>query len=437
MARVVGRQRTTCPADTQWYVCTRGPFRGCCSLDPCTSGICPDENSNELASSPDLETDTATRTRASTTRTATATTTRTTTTTTTTATTTRAAGSSTTTDRDTDVPATSVSSTTSTQTSATPSTTTTETIDAQPTSATDVAAPSQRHSNAAMVGGIVGGVVPLLILLAFIALLLFRMKKKRGRFRLLRWRCPRIEYEQAKLEEGNMASAAQPQAQPSSTPVGRAVTDLPNDQLTISPEEPSQVISPLQAHEINSLQTTSSIPPIISLASRKDPASSLKIDCPTPTIPSHPTAIHLAFHQQTEDLPPAQPTAISFIQKVTTDPPAKINPHKPPQELFDTGFWRGRQELSANSSHELINIPFIERLRQKQQKQLASTAGPSTPIVTQDGAILSANFNNQPVDPESHAMSFMNYDSPAELKPPDSRGEWRRVDGEGEGYGEI
>ncbi|KAJ5555306.1 hypothetical protein N7461_003776 [Penicillium sp. DV-2018c] len=36
-----------CPAGKQWYVCTAGDFQGCCSTDPCTSGVCPDSDHDD------------------------------------------------------------------------------------------------------------------------------------------------------------------------------------------------------------------------------------------------------------------------------------------------------------------------------------------------------------------------------------------------------
>ncbi|KAL4778631.1 hypothetical protein BJX76DRAFT_362553 [Aspergillus varians] len=114
----------------------------------------------------------------------------------------------------------------------------------------------------------------------------------------------------------------------------------------------------------------------------------------------------------------------------TSNPHPSPNSNSPTPELFDTGFYRGRLELPANSLRELINIPFTERQRQTQQKQLYCSAGQPSPIITSDGAILSANFNCFPVDPDSHAMSFMDYDSACDLtpepQPPGSRCEWRR-----------
>ena len=40
---VLARQSNTCTGKKQWYVCTKGNFQGCCSTDPCTSGVCPDD----------------------------------------------------------------------------------------------------------------------------------------------------------------------------------------------------------------------------------------------------------------------------------------------------------------------------------------------------------------------------------------------------------
>lgn len=32
----------SCPSGKQYYVCAKGDFQGCCTVDPCTSGVCPD-----------------------------------------------------------------------------------------------------------------------------------------------------------------------------------------------------------------------------------------------------------------------------------------------------------------------------------------------------------------------------------------------------------
>lgn len=36
------RQTTVCPPGKAYYVCPAGPFKGCCSSDPCTTGWCKD-----------------------------------------------------------------------------------------------------------------------------------------------------------------------------------------------------------------------------------------------------------------------------------------------------------------------------------------------------------------------------------------------------------
>ncbi|KAJ5780698.1 hypothetical protein N7457_005858 [Penicillium paradoxum] len=38
------RALNTCTGGKLWYVCTAGQFRGCCSNDPCTTGICLDDD---------------------------------------------------------------------------------------------------------------------------------------------------------------------------------------------------------------------------------------------------------------------------------------------------------------------------------------------------------------------------------------------------------
>ncbi|KAL4882815.1 hypothetical protein BJY04DRAFT_216907 [Aspergillus karnatakaensis] len=378
-----------------------------------------------------------TTSRATSTTTRTATATGTVTTIRATVTTTKATEPSTTTSRDIDVSSTNVSSMASIQTS-TPPSTSSEALDTSPTALPDTAAPSEKQNNTALIGGVVGGIIFLLVIIA-IAFVLLRRKRKRGsRFKLLRWRCPRMELEQSKLEAGSIPSTTPAQTRPPSTAIGSAVPVL--QPPTSTAEDPSPVISPLQAHEITSPHTSR---PNISPDSRTVPFPSLTTDCPTPTIPSYPAAVHPAFRNEPNlDLSLTaltMPTPIDFKQplaapltktdiKTKTLPPAPTPIHPLAPELPDTGFWLRRQELPPSPTRNPINIPFLERLRQKQQKQLARSAGPSTSIVTSDGAVLSANFTGFPASEGAglaHAMSFMNYDpgSPVESKPASLRSE--------------
>ena len=42
----------SCPGNKQWYACSKGNFHGCCSSDPCNSGICPDDSQGTDQSGP-------------------------------------------------------------------------------------------------------------------------------------------------------------------------------------------------------------------------------------------------------------------------------------------------------------------------------------------------------------------------------------------------
>ncbi|KAL4918857.1 hypothetical protein BDW62DRAFT_180542 [Aspergillus aurantiobrunneus] len=318
---------------------------------------------------------------------------------------------------------TSTASITTAQTTATP-TSMPETTGTQPTTASTVAASNQNHINTPMIGGIVGGVIGFLLIICLAAFLVYHSKRKRGRrFTLLHWRCPRLEHAQTSQEEGNAASTAevQDQGQPA-VAVGSIATSPPNDQSQRILEENPPDISPLQGHQTNSPPSASSPSPIISPKFEK--TSHHNNDLKSGLIARPPDALHPAFrehkHHLTTAYSPPNPTIteeINSSSSTTTTP-----------ELSDTGFYRGRLELPASSSRELINVPFSERERHKQQKQLYRAAGLPSPIITPDGAILSANFNGLPVDPDSHATSFMDYDSASrEAKsPPAYRSEWRR-----------
>ena len=43
------RQVNTCSDGVQFYRCATGPFVGCCAMDPCTDGICRDDQSSQTS----------------------------------------------------------------------------------------------------------------------------------------------------------------------------------------------------------------------------------------------------------------------------------------------------------------------------------------------------------------------------------------------------
>ncbi|BCS22415.1 uncharacterized protein APUU_30640S [Aspergillus puulaauensis] len=420
MAEIVARQDTACAPSTDWYVCSGG-FRGCCSVDPCGSG-CPDSKGDKSPSTEPVDTkgkiSVTTVTATATSKTSTKTTR---TTTTEAATTTATVKPTTTTD------STLTSSVETDQTTTTSATSMSETPDSQPTSIGTTSSSSQSHANSKMIGGIVGGIIGLLLILCIVAFLVFRSRRKRGkRFTLLHWRCPRAEYTEKSVEDGNAPSTQaapvqaqnqQAQNQQASTAVRNIVTGPPNNQPQTIPEEQSPDISPLQSNQNNSPRTIASVSSpstVINPRRTRNSCSKSAIIAPPPD------AIHPAFREtgHPPTAPYLPPTTIPEITTISTT--TNTHPDSTP-ELFDTGFYLGRLELPASSSRELINIPFNERQRQRQrqdeQKQIYRAAGLPSPIITHDGAILSANFNSVPVDPDSHAMSFMEYDSASELKP--------------------
>ncbi|KAJ5624304.1 hypothetical protein N7510_000613 [Penicillium lagena] len=152
----------TCSSGTQWYVCSKGGYSGCCSSDPCTKGICPDDDS--IASST-----TTSPTKSSST-----------------------SPSKTSTETKTSIPSLPTTSTLADAT-AVQTTTSAASVTAPTTASTAVAtatsssSPSTHYNNrGAIIGGLVGGIaaVALCIVLFFLC---WRRKKKQGRFSIS-WR---------------------------------------------------------------------------------------------------------------------------------------------------------------------------------------------------------------------------------------------------------
>ncbi|KAL2814999.1 hypothetical protein BJX63DRAFT_187315 [Aspergillus granulosus] len=375
MIQLGARQGTTCSSDSQWYVCSRGPFQGCCWVDPCTTGICPDQSSSELSSTTEGDSETTT--------------------------------TSSTTQRE------DVTFTPNATTSISSSGIASETMSPQSTS-TPVHDPEpSNQSNRAVIGGIAGGVAALVIIIAIITYLVYRPKKKRKRFTLLHWRVGSCSEDAIRVIEADGITSA---AKTGSYLSGAAMLNTRNAQSRKIPPSPSLGISA----RIDSPQT---LPPT-TFPMKTEPimgSSSKGAIYPTLSIPRYPSDVHPAFRQRSA-MTPTPDSTTSLINNCSA---SNHSPYETTPELFDTGFYRGRAELSSTPSRELINVPYDDQLSERKQRSLWRSEGLLTPVVTRDGAILTANFNGVLAGPSCHAMSFMQLVSPSDSSPLTYQFNWR------------
>ncbi|GIK01231.1 hypothetical protein Aspvir_005263 [Aspergillus viridinutans] len=380
------RQANTCTGSKQWYVCSKGNFRGCCSVDPCNTGVCPDQESQTTSS------------------------------TATTSTTSRAASTTTTTS-----PTAAITTAPSTSSlgdipGIIPTRTVTQAV--APATDTDTADASHGSDHAALIGGVVGGVLAL-ILLSGLLFLVCRSRKKHGkRFVLLRWRVPRGESH----EKGSTVASSRGLG---SGNEGRLL-DVPNSNT------PTNAIIN-QALTLPASEPASATSITISQPSTYANTNTSKISAPAET----------THHSSVSSLPPASSTTnhpsadlnlnLSTSTSTSTSPgPAPDRADTTP-ELSDTGFYRQRAELAAYSHRELINIPPERRQVlpvQHANSEIDQPAQPQLPsIITPDGVILGANFDYRvPGDdpyPGSgeeigHVLSFMHFEEGGR------REEWRK-----------
>ncbi|PYH68929.1 uncharacterized protein BO88DRAFT_389283 [Aspergillus vadensis CBS 113365] len=342
MARLAVRQNGSCPANAQWYVCAAGGFKGCCSVDPCTTGVCPDESgssgssggssssslvdaapttkdepvslttlvrepatstistSSALSSTPKSSSETSTGPSSAVRSISTASGA---------SSTTMAITTSSTSTRD---PTTTLASTTSTD--ATQSTTQASLATSQDS--------DTWHPTAALIGGTVAGAVGLVLLVILLVFCVQRARKRRHQtFTLLRWR------------------------------------SIHNSK----PESPHG-ISPR--------------PPPTARTRRRGSTS------PLPKY-THHTHTHKHKHKHSHSHTPSLPP-FTFPDSTPSYPYKKNRA----AELSDTGFYRPRAELPAQSSRELINIP-VDRGR---RWDCDGGDRASDMIVTADGAVLRATI---------------------------------------------
>ncbi|RAH66425.1 uncharacterized protein BO66DRAFT_474162 [Aspergillus aculeatinus CBS 121060] len=172
----------SCPENTQWYVCAKGGYSGCCSVDPCTVGVCADDSSGSSSSSSSSGRSDTTTSKTSSTSKSTAVEVKTKTTSTST--------SSSTISTTTIPAATHPATTTANTTTPTPDQTTIHPT-TTPTTTTTPTHHQPNRINQALIAGVVGGILALLILAALVLYSIYRARKRRrGQFRLLHWRHP-------------------------------------------------------------------------------------------------------------------------------------------------------------------------------------------------------------------------------------------------------
>ncbi|KAL4810272.1 hypothetical protein BDV18DRAFT_55447 [Aspergillus unguis] len=406
-----------CPASLDWYSCPNG-FQGCCSVWACDPEGCPDSSSSDMSTESAttsriakgmIETIPSTAVALTATTVSTESMTKTMTTKTEPTTKTTTIKSSTPAEPSAEITTTTKTSTTKSYADTTSATSTpmSETISTQPTS-DSTEGQSHDQSNAKMIGAIVGGVMGLLLILCLISYLLCRLRKQRGRrrFTLLHWQHRRLDHSHTAAEEGDMVTLVQRESfsgAASSTPY------QPEHQLQSIPEEQSLGVSPLQG-QADLPQTDPEVPSSSPNISPQSNNLSLSPSNKANLVSHLSGAIHPALrHSQ----PTCKPTATTYPNPITVPKRTISHPRtripSSPRELFDTGFRLGRLELPAFSTRELINIPFAERQRQKQQKHLKRTSEMHLPIVTRDGALLSATFDTLPTSPDCHAISFADH----------------------------
>ncbi|KAE8307398.1 hypothetical protein BDV41DRAFT_584514 [Aspergillus transmontanensis] len=396
-----------CSGKKQWYVCSQGPFQGCCSVDPCSAGgVCPDDDDATTVTSTSTSTKVHTVTptkpvssKQSTFETSTTTTSR----------------------LDTINTAGTITASTTSTSSTSPGT---------GTSAADNVNADAETGHRTPVGAIVGGVIwgiAFLILLATALYIAYRRDKKRVRqFTFLR--SPHTDiFKETTFDTDNKP----PQNDRTTT---EQVTHAPTKK---EKAETSSLLSPTDY----STNGTTPISPT-STAAELDAFHLYPPQSPY-TLFTHPNASTPELSDTGVYTPraelPAQPT-----QKLINIPHHQLQSSN--QSISPQG--PTHAELPAQPCRELINVPHSQR-QQPATLPMATpceqvesmTRANSPPVVTTDGVVLSANFDTSASSEadflsahglaSSHAMSFMDYDTARRSMLPAHRLEWVGNPGEG------
>ncbi|OJJ48183.1 hypothetical protein ASPZODRAFT_14332 [Penicilliopsis zonata CBS 506.65] len=387
--------REACSASAPYYVCEKSGFEGCCSTNPCTDGVCPDNASTTSASSKSTTrtstSSTSTKSITSTSTSSTSTTSSTKSTTSTTLITTTASTSSlitgavvntfsfvspTTIAEKTTTESTSQSaSETSTQATLTTSSTATHSVSSSDTGTGSATSPHQM--NKALVGGVAGGVAAAVIILMLLLLFYCRRRKRQAR--------------RSVTEKSDNGSSTQ-------TTDGRW-NRRTRDILSLfipsyhSPEDVGRDAYVEANTTFISTDPASQAP--VSITITPPDSTTRSIVVPVPTVVEKGDEKEEGYTASFAELPGVLGAA---------------------SELSDTGLYRPRAELSTDSAGEMINGRRIPRIKVQEMDALAN----ARTVVTSDGVVMGSNLDSLrssreiragPVGKYEHVMSFMQYES--------------------------
>ncbi|CAG7962397.1 unnamed protein product [Penicillium salamii] len=327
------RDASACTGSKQWYVCSVGNFRGCCSSDPCATGTCPDSEDDTTSTATSLSDLSLTKTVGAINRLPNVTPRTTTTSSMTTLTeavtfssedpaTTAVSPSSKST-----TPLTTSDHSTTTDTLTSPEATGATTLSSARAASPGAASPSStptsiQNATPSNRGAIIGGVLGGLAALALLAILIFCCMRRRRK----------------QVKHGKRSKAL------SWNPYGR------NNNDRAAGSEMKEPQSPRDSEANRSLTTSSTASPI---STETRPGVHLT---PNLVLTSSSTNL-ISPSPQKNQVPPALPLSTELYASVP-------NGQDFTPELQDTGFARQRAELASNPQSEWINIPISERLRQ-------------------------------------------------------------------------
>ncbi|KAE8407894.1 hypothetical protein BDV37DRAFT_224265 [Aspergillus pseudonomiae] len=375
-----------CSDNRQYYSCFKGPFQGCCSVDPCSKGVCPDDIALIAA-------DTMTSTEVHT------------------VTPTKSVSSKQSTFE------TSTTTTSRLETTSTPGTTTASTTS---TSETGTGTPV-----GAIIGGVIGGIAFLILLAIALFFAYCRRKKHVRRFTFLRGPLTDI-FKEMTFETDNKP----PQSDSTTT-----------EQVLHAPtkKEKAETSSLLTPTDYSTNGTTPISP--TSTAAERDAFHLYPPQTPY-TLFTHPNASipelsGTGVHSPRAELAAQPSRELINIPRHQRQPSNQSSSSQGPT----------RAELAAQPCRELINVPHHRRQHpatlptsSREQVDETMTRANSPPVITADGVVLSANFDTSASGSDvlsshglssSHAMSFMDYDTARKSMLSAHRPEWADSPGEG------